>query len=149
MRLLTLLLLLLTMAPAYAQLATTPTPATVAPAPDTVVALHRLFASRRARRNLIATGLGAGVVVAALTTATTANDHYGSRGYGNLSTGPQFQGTDWLLLYALPAAPLIALDLAVYATYSHKNEKQAITDFRAHHLSKKLRRKLKSRYFRL
>jgi hypothetical protein len=154
MHLLTTLLPLFLHAPAATQplrplpvLLTTVCTTAQAPAADTIAALHRLFTGRRLRRNLIATSLGAGVVVGAVATATTASDHSGSRGYGSLSTGPVFGGADWLVVYAIPVAPLIALDFVVYAKYSRKEEARAIAAFQAHHLPVKIRRKLKLRYF--
>jgi hypothetical protein len=146
MHLLTTLLPLFLHAPAATQ-PLRPLPVLLTTVCTTAQALHRLFTGRRLRRNLIATSLGAGVVVGAVATATTASDHSGSRGYGSLSTGPVFGGADWLVVYAIPVAPLIALDFVVYAKYSRKEEARAIAAFQAHHLPVKIRRKLKLRYF--
>jgi hypothetical protein len=118
-------------------------------APDTAAAIHRLFAGRRLRRNLIAAGLGAGVFVSAAISSSNANNGgHGSSGYGSLGGGGlDFSGGDFLLLYAIPAAPLILLDYVVYANYSRKREKWVVEEFRAHRLPAHLCRKLKPRYF--
>jgi len=124
--------------------------ATTATAPDTVAALHRLFAAKRRTRDLLIAGLGLGLVTGvAISSSTPDTGHHGSTGYGSLSTGPMFSNTDvFLLLYAIPTVPLVVSDLFFFAPYRRKREQQAITDFQAHQLSRHLTRQLKARYFR-
>lgn len=119
-------------------------------APDTAAAIHRLFAGQHLHRDLIITGLGAGAFVVAAISSSTGNNSsgHGSSGYGSLGGGGlDFSGADFLLLYAIPATPLILLDYVVYANYSRKREKRVVEEFRAHRLPAQLRRKLKPRYF--
>jgi hypothetical protein len=101
-------------------------------APDTLAAIHRLFAGRRQRRNLIA----AGAVGAALVgTAATPADRF-------LTTG------DFAKVYGLGAAAIIIVDFVFGDTYSRKNEQRAVASFEARQLPQSLKRKLKGRYFR-
>jgi len=123
---------------------------TTAAAPDTVAALHRLFAGKRRTRDLIIAGLGLGLVTGiAVSNSTPDTGHHGSTGYGSLSTGPIFSATDaFLLLYAIPAVPLVVADFFFFAPYGRKREQQAIADFQAHQLPRHLKHRLKNRYFR-
>ncbi len=118
-------------------------------APDTVAAIHRLFARRRLRRNLIATSLGAGALVGAAISASSTHDggSNSSSGGSFVGAGISFDGSDYLILYAIPAVPLILLDFVIYANYSRKRERWVVEEFVAHRLSTRLRRKLKPRYF--
>ncbi|MGI4737285.1 MAG: hypothetical protein ACRYG7_19135 [Janthinobacterium lividum] len=137
-------------------LATQATPSVAAQTPltaasDTVAAIHRLFAKRRLRRSLIASGLGAGALVGAVSSGASGggSNSHGSSGYGGFGgAGVRFDGADYLLLYAIVAAPLILLDFVVYANYSRKREAWVVEEFQAHRLPAKLRHKLKPRYFR-
>lgn len=107
------------------------TPSVPSAAPDTLAAIHRLFAGRRQRRNLIAVGAAGAVLVG---TATTPPD-------GFFTTG------DYAKLYGLGAAAIIIVDFVFGDTYSRKNEQRAVDSFEAHQLPQSLKRKLKGRYF--
>ena len=133
--------LLLASGPAAAQtprlpsLASQPTAvqASAAPAaPDTLAAIHRLFAGRRQRRNLIAVGAAGAALVS---TAAMPTD-------GFFTTG------DNAKLCGLGAAAIIIVDCVFGDTYSRKNEQRAVASFEAHQLPPPLKRKLKGRYFR-
>jgi hypothetical protein len=100
--------------------------------PDTLAAIHRLFAGRRQRRNLIAVGAAGAALVG---TAVTPADRF-------LSTG------DYAKVYGLGAAAIIIVDFVFGDTYSRKNEQRAVASFEAHQLPQSLKRKLKGRYFR-
>lgn len=117
-------------------------------APDTVAAIHRLFAARRLRRNLIAGSLGAGALIGAIISGASKDDGGGSGGSGYGGAGISFDGADYLVLYAIPAVPLILLDYTIYANYSRTREAWVIEEFQAHRLPRKLKHKLKPRYFR-
>jgi hypothetical protein len=111
-------------------LAATPT---AAPAPpDTLAAIHRLFAGRRQRRNLIAAGAAGAALVGP---AATPTDRF-------FTTG------DYAKIYGLGAAAIIIVDFVFGDTYSRKNEQRAVASFEAHQVAPHLKRKLKSRYFR-
>jgi len=103
-------------------------------APDTLAAIHRLFAARRQRRNLIAVGA---VAAAGVGTAVAAN-HYDRF----------FSTADYGKLYGLSAVLIIAVDFIANMDYSRKEEQLAVESFQAHQLSPRLRRRLKARYFR-
>jgi hypothetical protein len=108
-------------------------PAMQAPAaPDTLAAIHSLFAGRRQRRNLIAVGAAGAALVG---TAVTPTNRF-------LSTG------DYAKVYGLGAAAIIIVDFVFGDTYSRKNEQRAVASFEAHQLPQPLKRKLKGRYFR-
>ena len=133
--------LLLAAGPAAAQPAATsaaglaaPTLAPAAPVPDTVAAIHRLFAARRQRRNLIAVGAVGG----ALAGTAVASNHY-----------DRFLTTaDYGKLYGLGALLAIAVDFVAMMDYSRREERLATSDFEAQRLSPRLKRRLKARYFR-
>jgi len=128
--------LLLASGPAAAQTPLVPShagqPAAAPASPDTLAAIHRLFAGRRQRRNLIAAGAAGAALVG---TAATPPDRF-------LSTG------DYAKLYGLGAAVIIIADFLFGDDYSRKNEQRAVASFEAHQLAKPLKRKLKARYFR-
>lgn len=102
-------------------------------APDTVAAIHRLFAARRQQRNLIALGaVGAAGLGTGIT--PTSNDR-------------MFTSGDYAKLYGAGAAAIIAVDFAFGNSHSRKNEQRALADFQAHRLPRYLRRQLKAKYF--
>ncbi len=131
--------LLLACGPATAQTprgATPPnsltSPLAAAPAgPDTVAAIHRLFAAKRTRGRIITGVLAAGALSAAF---SIADDGWFSRG-------------DYIILYSLLASPFVVGNLLYHASYSKKREARAQADFEAHRLSPGLKRRLKPRYF--
>jgi len=102
-------------------------------APDTAAALHRLFAARRQRRNLIAIGSVGAAMVGTATMPTKPSDI--------LTTG------DYAKLYGLGAAAIILVDFVFGDEYSRKNEQRAVASFEAHRLSRHLKRRLRARYF--
>ncbi|MGI4866630.1 MAG: hypothetical protein ACRYFZ_22100 [Janthinobacterium lividum] len=103
-------------------------------APDTVAAIHRLFVAKRRQRNLIAGGIVVAALVGVAASPTGAHELF--------STG------DYAKLYGLAAAAAVGVDFAFSSEFSQRNEQYALEDFRAHQLSKHLRRKLRPRYFR-
>ena len=160
-----LLPLLLAAGPAVAQnlVAARPDSAIVAPAaPDTAAAIHRLFACRRQRRNIIAASLGVSLVAGTVGSLATAENSgtTGGRSIFDLDAAPGSSSgnvssqssassgaTGWLLCAAL-SWPLIAIDYAVYAGYSRKREKKAVAGYEAGHLSNRLHKRLQAKYFR-
>lgn len=132
--------------------------ATAPAAPDTVAALHRLFKSRRHRRNFLAAGLSTGLLVG--TVGLSLDDASGTTSFRNImdldsapghpgsSTGTgQATATSGWLWCVVPAGPLLVLDYLLYARYSRKKEARAVADWQAHRLPTHLRRQLKPRYF--
>jgi peptidoglycan/LPS O-acetylase OafA/YrhL len=103
-------------------------------APDTLAAIHRLFAARRQRRNLIAAG-AAGAALAGTAVASTTYDRF-------------FSTADYGKLYGLGAGLIIAVDFIATMDYSRKEERLAVESFQNHQLSPRLKRRLKARYFR-
>jgi hypothetical protein len=165
-----LLPLLLAAGPAVAQnlVAARPDSAIAAPAaPDTAAAIHRLFACRRQRRNIIAASLGVSLVAGTVGSLATAENSgttggrsifdldaapgsssgNGSSGNASSQSSASSGATGWLLCAAL-SWPLIAIDYAVYAGYSRKREKKAVAGYEAGHLSSRLRKRLQAKYFR-
>ena len=158
-----LLVVLLGAGPAAAQ-----TPRRAAPAdslaasppaaPDTVAALHQLFAGRRHRRNIIAISLGAGLVLNSIDASLTAGDEAAGRpSILNLGSAPGHQtptrgGTPvaktWLLA-VLPTSSLIALNYLVYAGFTRKREARAVEAYQAGKLSARLKKKLRTKHFHL
>ena len=102
-------------------------------APDTVAAIHRLFAARRQQRNLVALGA---VGAAGLGTAATP-----------IPNGTFFNRGDYAKVYGIGAAAIIAVDFAFGNSHSRKNEQRALDDWQAHQLPRHLKRQLKARYF--
>ena len=119
-------------------------------APDTLAALHRLFATRQQRRNyavggtLLATAAG----VAVVGNSPRHSNGGGSSGYGSLG-GPTlyFTGLEEFLVLAFGAVG-IGGEVLYYSQYSEKNEHRAAEAFRAHQLPQGLKRKLKPKFFR-
>ena len=112
----------------------TPTLTLAASAPDTVAAIHRLFAARRQRRNFIAVGAVGGALVG----TAAASNHYDRF----------FTTADYGKLYGLGALLIVAVDFVATMDYSRREERLAISDFEAQRLSPRLKRRLKARYFR-
>lgn len=159
---------LLAAEPALAQRAPAAQPAAFAatPAvPDTAAALHRLFAGHRQRRNFIAAGLGLGLLAGTAGSIVTAEESSsasrrnildldsapagsaGSAASQSSASSGSAGATGWLLCVVF-TAPLIAADYVVYAGYSRKLEKKAEADYEAGHLSNRLRKRLRAKYFR-
>lgn len=135
--------------------------------PDTAAAIHRLFAGRRQRRDIIAASLGVSLVAGTVGSLATAENPgttggrsifdldaapgsssgNGSSGNAGSQSSASAGATGWLLCAAL-SWPLIAIDYAVYAGYSRKREKKAVADYEAGHLSNRLRKRLQAKYFR-
>jgi len=156
--LLLLLALLLAAGPAVAQnpvVAARPDslPATQA-APDTAAAIHRLFAAKRKRRDIIAAGLGLSLVVGTVGSLATAKNPGPSGSILNLGGAPGSStgnagsqsnassgATGWLLCAAL-SWPLIIIDYVAYARYSRKREEKALADYETKQLPGRLRKRL-------
>ena len=126
-----LIALLLAAAPAIAQNSPIVARPDLLPAaqatPDTVAALHRLFAARRGKSYILtAVIVGPGVLVLLA-------------GGSNSSAGS--------LVYAIAASPYELANLICHRRYRKKAEERALMNFRAHRLSPKIRRRLKPKYF--
>ncbi|AMR26853.1 hypothetical protein A0257_06860 [Hymenobacter psoromatis] len=117
-------------------------------ASDTVAALHRLFAAKRQTQSYVVAGTTLAVLAGVIIVAMQPEEHGGSGGGFALSSGPMFSSADQAGLVAgFLGVPILTTELLVYGSFSRRNEAQALADFRAHQLSKYLRRKLKAKYF--
>ncbi len=145
-RCLLLLVLLLAGSPAFTQTA----PPTSRPdslvagalapaAPDTLAAIHKLFATRRQRRRYLVGGtalatVGGMVIVAASTPYDTGS----------------FQGLDRAINTTLIGGiglGVLGAEFIYYHQYSRKKERQAVDAFQQQKLPEYLRQQLKTNYF--
>lgn len=132
--------LLLACGPATAQTprgATPPdsltSPLAAAPAgPDTVAAIHRLFAARRKRSEPFILGAAGVVLTGGVMMGTARSDLRQS--VGGFSTG-------------LIGLIIMTHGLATALDYNKKSEQQAVEDFQAHKVPRYLKRRLKPKYF--
>ena len=108
---------------------TQPVPA----APDTVAAIHRLFAHKRPVR-LAVLGANLGLGVASYLDGIHTNDPVGV-GLTYIFIVPVFAGTTLGILLGS-------------AQYSHRKEARALQAFEMHQLPERIRQRLKPRYFR-
>ncbi|WP_223650388.1 hypothetical protein [Hymenobacter psoromatis] len=115
---------------------------------DTVAALHRLFVAKRRTRTYVLAGTVIAVVMVAIVVASQPEKHGGSGGGFALSNGPIFSSADQAgFVVGFLGVPLLTTELLVYGNFSRRNEAQALVDFRAHQLSKHIKRKLKAKHF--
>ncbi|MFD1466959.1 hypothetical protein ACFQ48_01885 [Hymenobacter caeli] len=119
-------------------------------APDTLAALHRLFATRRQRRNYVAGGTAL-VAVGGLVIGSSGARPSGSGGGGSYGIGGG-AGLDGMAIGTFFTGVVGALalggELIYYVQYSEKNERRAVAAFEAHRLPRGLRRELKPKFFR-
>ena len=134
MRLLCLLVPLLSSQLACAQGApasTTPATLSLAPAPDTAAAPHRLFAQKRREH----TGLAVVLLVG------------GAVFFGAATQSPTIDGATLPLSISILSVPAAAAVLVGGGRYSRWREERALAALRAHHLPRFLQRNLKATYF--
>ena len=140
--LLLLVALLLASGPAAAQalLPAAPLPAATGPtvsAPDTVAALHRLYAAKRRKLLPIVAGtVAADAIGIAVVGATVQNR-------GLLDGRDILQG----LVGALGVIAVGTEVLFYTGSYGRKKEERAVAAYQAHQLPRHLKRQLKARYF--
>lgn len=111
-------------------------PATVA-APDTVAALHRLFAAKRKKLLPIVAGTVAADVagVAVIGSTVDSGGYIDGRVIGQALT-------------VLAGVAAVSAEVLFYSTaYGKKKEARAVAAFEAHQLPSHLKRQLKARYF--
>lgn len=120
---------------AQTQQAAPAAPLTLA-APDTVAALHRLFAAKRKRQGY-ATGATALVAVGTL---IAINGNQPVRGPGNSDLAAAFGA-----LITLPLIPVVAIG---FGGWSARYERQVVEEWRQHRLPRHIKRTLKAKYFR-
>lgn len=111
---------------------TMPGRAAVAAVPDTVAAIHRLFAARR-KRHIIIAGVIVGAAAGATIASSARTDHF-------------LNQKEYAKLYGIMAAVAIGIDFLAGTAFSRSEERQAVADFQEHRLPKYLKRKLKRRY---
>jgi hypothetical protein len=107
------------------------------PAPDTVAALHRLFAAKRKKLLPIAAG-------------TMAADALGIAAVGATVEGGGLIDARALgqVLVGMLGVVVVGTEVLFYTTtYSHKKEQRAVAAFESHQLPRHLKRQLKARYF--
>ncbi|MGI4736445.1 MAG: hypothetical protein ACRYG7_14820 [Janthinobacterium lividum] len=131
-----LLSLLLASSPAGAQAIPSKTSVAAPVAPDTVAALHRLFAYKRKKLLPIVAGtVAADAVVLGVVSATVPSEGWiDSRAIGQALT-------------VMLGGVVVVAEVLFYRAYSPKKEQRAIADFEAHRLPRSIRRQLKGRYF--
>ncbi|TFZ67685.1 hypothetical protein E4631_06825 [Hymenobacter sp. UV11] len=105
-------------------------------APDTVAALHRLFAAKRKRNSHFFIGtLGVaalgGVVVGTAPSTWAGLD----------------QAVLGIAIIAFVSLPAIVAETVIALDYNKKSEQQAIESFQARKLPRYLKRKMKAKYF--
>ncbi len=153
-----LLVLLLAGSPTFAQtelpIAQPNSPTSVLPpqpASDTLAAIHKLFAKRRRQQTFGALGIvvATAVSIATLNSSTQPSSGQGGGAYGITAPSPTNDGLgiDGLGI-GIISIPVLAGELFYFDGYNRKHEQQAKNDFKAHRLSKALKRKLKPKFFR-
>ena len=136
-----LLVLLLSGRAVFAQAAPRPTPLTdsvalAAPAPDTLAAIHRLFAAKRKKNKPFVAG-AVGVAAVGGVLLGTAPSNLDGIGQAVLGAG----------LIALVSLPVLTLEALTALDYNKKSEREAVEAFQAHKVPRYLKRKLKPQYF--
>jgi hypothetical protein len=123
---------------------------TAAPAPDTAVAIHRLFAAKRRRQVILS---GATLVAALGTMALVSTNSQqvggsGSSGYGSLPSGPILDGPGvGVLAVGVIALPVALVEAVLVGGWSMKQEQQTIDGWRQHKEARFLKHRLKPKYF--
>ena len=144
--------LLLAASPAPAQTASGPGPAPVpvaAPAPvapDTLAAIHRLFAAKRRRSNLIVGGtLAAALGFAGVVVANRPAESSSSNGSGFGVVAPN--NLD-LAMVGIVTALVVPTEALLLGGWGPKYEQQVAAAWQQHQLPRAVERRLKARYFR-
>jgi peptidoglycan/LPS O-acetylase OafA/YrhL len=107
------------------------------PAPDTVAALHRLFAAKRKKLLPIVAGTVAADALGIAVVGATVD----SRGWVDSRALGQ-------ALVGVLGVVAVGTEVLFYtATYSRKKEQRAVAAYEAHQLPRHLKRQLKARYF--
>lgn len=104
--------------------------------PDTVAALHRLFAAKRRKLAFILIGTATAELVGQTVVGTTVP------GGGIIDDRAITQ-----FAVALLTVPVVVAEVLFYAQYNQKHEARAVEDFQLHRLPRHLRRQLKAKYF--
>jgi hypothetical protein len=112
-------------------------PYAAAEAPDTVAALHRLFAAKRKKLLPIVAGTVAADVAGVIIIGSTVDSggFIDGRVVGQALTG-------------ILGVIVVGAEVLFYTSiYSRKKEQRAVTAFEAHQLPRDLKRQLKAKYF--
>ncbi|MVN75163.1 hypothetical protein GO988_02360 [Hymenobacter sp. HMF4947] len=135
-----LLILLLSGSSVFAQATPHPTPADsvalVAPAPDTVAAIHRLFAAKRKRNSHFFVGTVGVIAVGGVVIGTASSSWDGLA-----------QAALGAVIIAFVGLPALTAETITALNYNKKSERQAVEDFQAHKVPRYLKRRLKPAYF--
>lgn len=121
------------------------------PAPDTLAAIHKLFATRRRQQVFGALSIVAATAVGIAIISATAQSSSGAGGgaYGLTVPNATNDGPNTNALgVGILAIPVLAGELFYFDRYNREHERQAAAAFNAHRLPGSLRRKLKPRFFR-
>ena len=115
-------------------------------APDTVTALHRLFAAKRRRQGYIVGGTaGAAVGAAGLVVAGRPTEPSSSNGGGLGVIAPN--NLD-LAMVGIVAVPVVLAEALLLGGWGHKYEQRVIATWQQQHqLPRAVKRRLKPRYF--
>ena len=106
--------------------------------PDTVAAIHRLFAAKRKRGTLVVAGTAAAILTGASLVASQSPDALFSQADRVKMAG---------LFVVLPGILIIAVELIFTSDFSRQSEAQVVEEFRTHKLPRYLKRRLKPKYF--
>lgn len=148
-----LVALLLAYRPGAAQLARPAAPpdsvaAAQLAAPDTVAAIHHLFAAKRRARSFVLAGTAMAVLGVAFVVASRPQEHSGGGGSFALFNSPIVSSAEQAGLAAgILGVPAVTAELVFYSNFSRRSEKQALEEFHTHQLPKFIKRKFKSKYF--
>lgn len=120
-------------------------------APDTMAALHRLFAKRRRQQTFGALGIvaGTGAAIGLISAFAHSSGGGGGGAYGITFSGSGNDDSNITSLgVGILAIPVLAGELLYFDRYNRKREREAGSAFEAHQLPKWLRHSLKSKFFR-
>jgi peptidoglycan/LPS O-acetylase OafA/YrhL len=114
-----------------------PTPYTAAQAPDTVAALHRLFAAKRKKLLPIVAGTVAASTAGVVIVGSTVDSG------GFIDDRAVGQALSVIVGVAAVSAEVLFYSIA----YGKTKEQRAVAAFEAHQLPRHLKRQLKAKYF--
>ena len=113
-------------------------PLAIAPtAPDTVAALHRLFATKRKNNKRFLAGTAGVAAIGGVVLGTAPPGFIISE-----------QAGLGIAIIAFVSFPAFVVEAVMAVEYSKKNEQRAIESYQAHQLPRHRVRQLKARYFR-
>lgn len=104
--------------------------------PDTIAALHRLFAAKRKKLKIILLGTAAAEVAGQVITSSTVQS-------GSIIDDRAISQ----FFVAVLAVPVVLAEVLFYSQYNQAHEHRAMDKFQSHQLPPHLKRQLKAKYF--